>query len=63
MDVGVLFRVPVSRAEPRPRLTRSVARIDVPDPERYRARVADAIVRITFGAEGGEQRIVDLPAP
>lgn len=63
MDVGVLFRVPVSRAEPRPRLTRSVARIDVPDPERYRARAADAIVRITFGAEGGDQRIVDLPAP
>lgn len=63
MDVGVLFRVPVSRAEPRPRLTRSIARIELPDPARYRERASDAIVRITFGAEGGEQRIVDLPAP
>lgn len=62
-DVGVFFRVPVARAEPRPRLTRSVARIDLPDPELYRARAADAIVRVTFGAAGGEQRIVDLPAP
>lgn len=63
MDVGVLFRVPVSRAEPRPRLTRSVARIEIPDPDLYRARAADAVVRIVFGAEGGERRVVDFPAP
>jgi hypothetical protein len=63
MGVGVLFRLPVSRAEPRPRLTRSVARIELPDPDLYRARAADGVVRITFGAEGGAQRIVDLPAP
>ncbi|MCM0019603.1 MAG: hypothetical protein NBV67_06390 [Tagaea sp.] len=63
MDVGVLFRVPVSRAEPRPRLTRSVARIELPDPELYRARAAEAIVRIVFGPAGDAQRIVDFPAP
>lgn len=62
-DVGVFFRVPVSRAESRPRLTRSVARIDLPDPELYRARASDAVVRVTFGANSGAQRIVDLPAP
>jgi hypothetical protein len=62
-DVGVFFRVPVARAEPRPRLTRSVARIEIPDPELYRARAPEAIVRVTFGGEGGERRIVDLPAP
>lgn len=63
MDVGVLFRVPVSRAESRPRLTRSVARIEIPDPDLYRARVGEAIVRVVFGAEGGERRVVDFPAP
>jgi len=63
MDVGVLFRVPVSRAEPRPRLTRSVARIELPDPDLYRARAGDAVVRVIFGSEGGTRRIVDLPAP
>jgi hypothetical protein len=62
-DVGVLFRVPVSRAEPRPRLTRSVARIELPDPELYRARANEAVVRIVFGDSGGTQRIVDFPAP
>jgi hypothetical protein len=63
MDVGVLFRVPVARAERRPRLARSTARIDIPDPDLYRARAADGIVRVIFGRPGGEQRIVDLPAP
>jgi hypothetical protein len=63
MDVGVLFRVPVSRAEPRPRLTRSVVRVEIPDPALYRARAGEAIVRIVFGGAGGDGRVVELPAP
>lgn len=63
MDVGVLFRLPSATAERRPRLTRSIARIEIPDPALYRARAEEAVVRVTFGAAGGDQRIVDLPAP
>ena len=63
MDIGVLFRVPVARAERRPRLTRSIARIEIPDPDLYRARANAAIVRVVFGPAGGDGRVVDLPAP
>lgn len=64
MDVGGLFRVPVARGETRPRLARSVARIEIPDVGAYRAHAAQGVVRVTLATpDGAERRIVDLPAP